>query len=241
MIINTYYKNTNNLGDCMSAPHHYIKELGDYMCDVRYLDRYVEFIETGGGKIDAIVFGGGGIIHHDSYIYFTNPRIENYKKLIIGIGNNMRTGRPWEYPEWLDGFDYVGLRDPDNPYTWLPCASCLSEEFGDIMFKGHGWVCYSHYDHLIPNTDNLPMLTNKKTPHEFSGVIEFFRKAEFVISNSWHGVYWAKLLGKQVEVYEPFGNRFDCFLPEHEELWTHQNCVDVYEEEIPKIMAILKQ
>ncbi len=52
------------------------------------------------------------------------------------------------------------------------------------------------------------MLTNRGLPAK--QVLEFIAKGETVVTSSYHGVYWAQLLGRKV-ICVPYGEKFRTF------------------------------
>lgn len=174
-------------------------------CAGRYLDlgrrvAFVDFRDYGGGNV---IFGGGGILARgfDSAYQraLANPDVF---KAIWGAGLNYAANYGVEYPKWLDQFDLVGLRDYANPYHYVPCPSCLHPIFDSCSTNDLiGPVFFCHPGRPVP-----------LQPEEFAGWIEYPRwfgfeqaiaklsKATVVVTNSFHGCYYAMLLGKPVVV-----------------------------------------
>jgi hypothetical protein len=75
----------------------------------------------------------------------------------------------------------------------------------DKMEPKHEVVIYSHMDHPISSTE-FPSMTNRGGSME--DAIRFLASGDVVVTNSYHGVYWATLLGRRVICYEPFSTRF---------------------------------
>lgn len=121
--------------------------------------------------------------------------------------------------KYFDGFDELGTRIYSvNGYQgnasvhWVPCASCMSPLFAELRaVKPKARI--GLYDHLrVPVTcpDGEPELL----PRSLFGVRSRFRRKsnrgrnlrskleymagfEFILTNSYHGVYWATLLGRK--------------------------------------------
>ncbi len=107
----------------------------------------------------------------------------------------------------LDNFDLIGLRDFGTKYRWVPCASCLHSAFGKKYEVTNRIAIYEHKD--VPlGINGFPLLKNSET--NIIKVAEFLGAAETVVTNSYHGVYWATILGRSV-VAIPFSSRFHNF------------------------------
>ena len=71
-------------------------------------------------------------------------------------------------------------------------------------------VIYEH-EHIplrYSDLNNKPKMINNN--HDFEEVVKFLGTANYVITNSYHGMYWALLLKRKV-VAVPFSNKFDFF------------------------------
>lgn len=194
---NLHIKYDPNIGDRMSAPALYFP-LGETRDHRAPIDRDLP-----------IILGGGGLIH-PNILKDMAPLLERHRAPIAawGIGSNNHDNPVPEYPEFLKHFLHVGIRDVDNPYQWVPCASCMHDGFDARERPISRVVAYLHYREDTPEplkNAAVPTLTN--ATETMKEVLEFMGQAEFVISNTYHGVYWATLLGKKVICY-PFSTRF---------------------------------
>lgn len=103
----------------------------------------------------------------------------------------------------------MGCRDVDVPGTvHVPCPSCLSPRFDAAPAPLHEVVIYAHHRHPIPATHGLPMEVNEGGT--FAQKLAFLASGATVVSNSYHGVYWAMLLGRRVLAL-PFSDKFGGF------------------------------
>lgn len=113
----------------------------------------------------------------------------------------------------------AGFRDQslqEYGATWVPCASCLAPEFDEVrdMRPAHKFSVYSHGDAIIPS--RLIPVTNKDRSLSFRDVLDYLADSEIVVTNSYHGAYWAQLLGRLAVLYFPDGKppqRFITGLP----------------------------
>ena len=133
------------------------------------------------------------------------------------IAWGVSTVQKWPFsPKYWQAFrlmDLVGSRDyTDRRFPFAPCVTCLSPEFdlqhaetNEVVVYAHAWK--SEVSGLrLP--DYVPVMTNREP--EFSRAIAFLASGRTVVSNSYHGVYWALLLGKRV-LCLPFSNKFQSY------------------------------
>ena len=109
-------------------------------------------------------------------------------------------------PSWVANCHLVGSRDYRSGYEWVPCASCMSPEFDREEKPDHEVAVYMHSweKDNIPDKEGLPLMTNHAG--KLGDVVRFMLKAEYILTNTYHGMYWATLLGRKVIVY-PFASR----------------------------------
>lgn len=207
-IVNIYRKNTSNTGDRFSTPTKYF----DYLKNIETLDitelpldKFLKEIED---KI--VIFGGGGFLEQEYFKDYVRVLFNTKTKLLVGwgIGHNVHGGCEILYNEYrdLNKFDLLGVRDSTDYLEWVPCSSCMHGIF-DKKFKiKNEVVVYEHKDFPMRNLDtDFPKIKNNES---FVGVINFLGSTELVITNSYHGAYWATLLNKKVIVLQPFSSKF---------------------------------
>jgi SAM-dependent methyltransferase len=200
------YDDPANIGDNTCNPIDYA-DLPGTRADLRQ--------PFGDVEAAALIFGGGGILHSSTVQQIgamaANARCLNPHTALVawGMGANELGERAFRYPDYLGEFDLVGLRDYGNPWTYVPCPSCLHPAF-DVppAAPTHEFVVYEHYDEPINGLPVAPKLWNRGNRWRTDEVIRFLAQGEFVVTNSYHGVYWSLLLGRKVIVFRPFANRF---------------------------------
>jgi len=137
-------------------------------------------------------------------------------RILWGAGHNSREKdtEPYniEYPKYLNQFHLVGVRDWDTDYRWVPCASCMHPAFDKEYEIKNKVVWFEHKKKMIDSKwfDVLPAPRMVNTGQNMEQVIEFLGSGETVVTNSYHGVYWATLLGRKV-VCIPWGSKFNMF------------------------------
>lgn len=204
MTINLHRLDWNNLGDQACSPCHYFKELRN----VRHVDMDVEWPEA-----DTYILGGGGVLH-GKWPEKIKRLVDGGKRVIAwGIGLNNHDAAEFIYPQFIDRFLAIGIRDYGNPWHYVPCPSCLHPAF-DRMANTKPRRPYAIYEHRlfpIPIYDKIPRLQNRQPFEFFEEAIRFLAHAETIVTNTFHGAYWAMLLGRKVVIFRPYSTRFHGF------------------------------
>lgn len=190
--------NTSNLGDLYCTPALYfnlspLQEIYDIVNVFNANDKVL--------SEDKLIVGGG-----DHGWLLTNldmqKRIKGGSNIAWGIGAASQH-RISDY--LLNKFDLIGVRNLSHPQIdnkkifYVPCCSCfMNELMVDYPIK-HKIVFYLH------NWTETPLLKEIKSEYpymdnygEIGKAIEFLGSAEIVVSNSYHGIYWATLMNKKV-------------------------------------------
>ena len=197
----------SNLGDLASAPHNYFDWISGPTIDI-FDDpsRHREVLQ----RSDLVVIGGGGMLGYcDAEIaallevsrrsHGRSPRLVWW-----GAGNGNRRS----VPDYLADFDLVGLRDHhlSGDFEWIPCASSLHPAFDAVEVTSKQDVTVKYDAHRIPvegvlKTElGLRSMSNDARVNGMSTVIGFLASASRVVTRSYHGAYWASLLGLDVFV-----------------------------------------
>jgi len=178
------------------------RNVGDENCSPgRYFD-LGPVVDIGSvPQAEVIIYGGGTMAVEAS----SHARSRSGLKVAWGIGHTER-GRLGRHvdPDY-SAFDLAGSRDwgVGGKVRWVPCASCLSPLFDqeypitrEVAFYGHRLLSpLSGPDSL--NNDCMDM----------AKVIAHLASAVTIVTSSYHGVYWATLLGREV-VALPYGSKF---------------------------------
>ena len=207
MIYEFHRQHRGNAGDFYCNPSRYFDDFFAKTLPVQHQlnPRY----QTDDIKDNIVVIGGGGLIHHS----FTDNIIEIIKqqpaKLIVwGIGTNYDVNKDRGYPEWIDEADMLGLRDyRAGVGEYLPCVTCMHPAFDSQYRIRYDKVYYLHAGKEKPNV-GAPILTNKAK--DIYNIIRFLASGETVVTTSYHGAYWAMLLGRNVQVV-PWSTKFTTF------------------------------
>jgi hypothetical protein len=111
----------------------------------------------------------------------------------------------------MASFALAGTRDADAAARWVPCVTCMSPLFDQsyavkhevVVFANRGLKGNSQY---IPKNFD-PSLIFGNLRHSMAEIIAFLGSAETVVTSSFHGAYWATLLGRKV-VAIPTSSKF---------------------------------
>ena len=203
MIVNVHRLDKDNLGDQVCSPCSYFEELKT----VGQIDMDSEW-----PKGDTLLVGGGGMLHGSWTEKLSQYALTN-SMIAWGIGLNNHGTSSFVWPKFLDYFKAVGLRDFGNPWDYVPCVSCMHEAFDECrqMSPRFPVVIYEHLHNPIEVGSGMPRMSNRQPRHFFREAVRFLSFGETVLTNSFHGAYWAMLLGRRVVIYKPFSNRFHSF------------------------------
>jgi len=189
MVTNLHLISDDNVGDEYCSPYHYFDGMKRF-----HLRKYQATMN------ELIIYGGGAI----SQFSVRHQAINKTRGILWGVGlterNKLKTPHHPQYKKFL----LSGIRDYNaavkNRLDWVPCASCMSEVFNDIPDPTTDVVFYGHKK-LLP----FNQLNNDEM--DLHKVIKHLASGEIVVTSSYHGVYWATLLGKKV-ICLPFGSKF---------------------------------
>ena len=201
MIHAAHILGTPNLGDQVCSPAYYV--------NLSLTERRVRFCDVSDYSTGDVVFGGGGLLHpaNDHYLR-SAAELTGCKRIVWGVGTNYHHTADAVFPDWLKQFDLVGLRDVNSGYDLVPCPSCLNPEFNHPRpVPALECAVYEHYENVIP-LPQFPHFNNAQPWWRFNTALDFLSAADCVITNTYHGAYWASLLGRKVLVWKPFANRF---------------------------------
>jgi hypothetical protein len=190
-----------NIGDWRCSPFQYFQaDKPVYDLDIEREPANLSWLYANA----PVVIGGGGLYYFDEAI---NRLGQKHRAPIVGwsIGKNSHFGGK---PNRLDEsrFALLGVRDWGTDNEWVPCVSCMAPDFDALSAAEpqHEVVVYEHKDHPL-HLPGLPVLTNHCL--DLPKVLRFLASGSVVITNSYHGAYWAQLLGRRV-VAVAFSDRF---------------------------------
>lgn len=199
-IIGLHIRDTKNVGDRWSSPLDYFGFDG---CEVFVGDM------RSPPKIDAdlVIYGGGSIV--------TSPDFRSAKRVVAwGVGHHVR------HPPWEDEMRSVHesaarsceLYFPRDPFgDSVPCASCMNRVFDFVPAPTVDVVRYSAARRImVDEPSGSPHMTNEDGTIEEA--VAFLASGRMVITSSYHGAYWARLMKREVKIV-PWGSKFS-YLPD---------------------------
>lgn len=222
MLVSIHRCDTENVGDLMSSPKYYFPEFAD----VPVLDLMGWKAEDEGARAawhevydraSAVMIGGGGLLEMPKFEESLSKITREKSKVILwGCGHNATKLESWAglrktYTFRDEDYALVGTRDDGVSSRWVPCVTCMSPLFDQTYEIEHDIVFFANKgmknnSHFIPK--DVPegrLLGNMR--HSMDKIIAFLGSAETVVTSSFHGAYWATLLGRKV-VAIPTSSKF---------------------------------
>lgn len=212
MIINAHRSNVKNIGDLLSSPLHYYNfNQKTLVLDIHDHINKIELISKGMRLLPLttnIIIGGGGLLDNE----FFEESIQKLNKLKVnsiiywGVGHNKHDDDNVKRiytstKSFLDKSSLYGVRDKLDNYDFLPCVSCMHPELERKHNIVNDVVIFEHEHIPVKIESDIPRMRNDQK--DFSKIIEFLGSANYVITNSYHGMYWSILMGKKSCVH-PF-------------------------------------
>lgn len=198
-LIFVYRLDTDNIGDLCCSPHSYFQFYNYKVIDILNFNKIDKLYKL---KNKTIVVGGGGLLQE----FFKNSvnnliKLSNYNNVIFwGVGFDRRPTDKRYNDKLLKKCKNVTVRDYNTEFEYVPCVSCMSklfDQYSNVESEDKIRV-YLHKDFYIKELSNYPMISNNAKSME--EVIQFLAGADTIITNSFHGAYWATLLNKKVVV-----------------------------------------
>jgi hypothetical protein len=161
-----------------------------------------------------VIVGGGGLgreTFSEALQIMQNPS-RNYRLIAWGVGADLSENREGTVAHttadllgsYFDGFDRVGTRiwNPEGKHEWVPCASCLHPQIPIYRDRAPTQLIGVYQHKRVPIAFNSPDSASASTMDNSGDSIEekldFLSRFEYIVTNSYHGVYWATLLNRKV-------------------------------------------
>ena len=191
-----------NSGDYYSPPFRYFN-LGDEIMSIH--DPKIKKIR------DQKLIVGGGALTGMVERFDLKQTFKNNFTISWAIGGDNRVTDN-DNLQYIDSEDNLGSswetcavnssRIWNSQYTYVPCASCMHKSFNIFKDKKPNKKIgiYHHWRKPINALDsNIDSITNQGL--NIDEKLEFLSNYEVIITNAYHGLYWATLLNKKVIVY----------------------------------------
>jgi hypothetical protein len=203
-LVNFFHCTADNVGDQMCGP-------AQFLWPQSYQSAPLNQMNIQG--LEVAIVGGGQIFSQlGTTVNSIRERNPDARVIAWGVGLPPRGTRDREVTEVVKAFTAFGTRNYDrrDELLFVPCASCLSPLFDQVNSPQHELVVYLHRRKRGPIDvpKGVPVLNNSmQSPKK---AIDFIASGDVVVTSSYHGVYWAQLLGRRV-VCIPYNSKFRTF------------------------------
>lgn len=204
-ILGLHIRDTKNVGDRWSSPLDYLAFEGHEVTigDMRSPPDVTP---------DLVIYGGGTIIASPEF----RPGHAGQLTVAWGVGHHVRQ-RPWDGEmearhELAAQLCHLYFpRDTGTHGELVPCASCMNPVFDNPPpAPVHDVVRYSAARRvMVDEPADTPHMTNEDGTIEEA--VAFLASGRTVVTSSYHGAYWARLLRREVRLV-PWGSKFS-YLP----------------------------
>ncbi|MEI3347543.1 MAG: hypothetical protein V8R55_03775, partial [Dysosmobacter sp.] len=195
-----------NTGDMNCGPELYFEEL---MKDrIAFFHSIKEIDYSLIRENDWVILGGGGMLDCSPQYQEAIKQLLVCSKRVVswGLGHNAHHKDTIYYHGEIEPIDYTQFFSVHNKRLWLWNRSCITHDGGlsrDYVIKRRIGVL-THHEIRISEFD---FECDNSQPIE--KILRFIGESEIIITNTYHGAYWATLMNKKVILYHPFSNRFD--------------------------------
>lgn len=202
-IRNFFHFDADNIGDRLAGPSNY------------YFNSRIRNVNLSRNRplFGNVIFGGGQIFSQMNAFTKSSGGYDDDTSLVAwGVGIPLKGKKDKIVRSVADRFDLFGTRNYEwrNEFSFVPCVSCMSDMFDNLEEPQHEVVVYSHRK-KTPNLNancEFPYMTNSNNSPE--SVAQFIASGNTIVTSSYHGVYWAQLLGRKV-ICIPFSDKFKTF------------------------------
>lgn len=197
-----------NCGDMLCSPllyyYDFFKQYRIRRHDIRYID-YAAIASE-----DVVILGGGGLLNYSEALNRNINHLLDTGAYVIAwaLGFNAHTGCSDQPHTEIDfsRFTLANTRDYENSagLPYLPDVTCKMEALRrEYTIKREIGIA-RHKDHPILQF-TYEEITNSESVDK---ILQFIGESRVILSNSYHMIYWALLMGKKVICVDPFSTRF---------------------------------
>lgn len=198
----------SNCGDWLASPllyyYDYFKRYHIKRHDMRCID--FESISSS----DVVIIGGGGMFDYAEFANRAINRVLDSGAAVIawapGLNTHLEYAGTYTTRIRFQEFAAVTVRDFQNEYglPYLPDITCKLPGLKQDYTIRRKFGIARHKDYPIEGMD-YDTITNAA---EIDEILRFIGETEIVISNSFHMIYWATLMGKKTICANPFSSKF---------------------------------
>ncbi len=205
--MNIHRLDNTNVGDWWSPPGRYFPFSPAPVIDI------INSNQIPNDKGIYIVGGGGlGRPFFREHLERLKRKDRQYKLIAWGVGSDIEENRQGIVSEalihgkdllgdYFDGFDEIGTRvyDQKKRSVWVPCASSMHPAFFTFREKKPNKKMGVFFHKRLP----INFVINKQDLMSNDGSnleekLDFMSQYEFILTNTYHGVFWATLLNRKV-------------------------------------------
>ncbi|WP_166332532.1 polysaccharide pyruvyl transferase family protein [Sphingobacterium chungjuense] len=203
---------TSNTGDMACGYYRYFL---DHFKEYRCLAHDINCVDLAKiSAVDTVIIGGGGLLNAtEEWNYNLITAAKKAKKSIVwSAGFNSFAGKKFHNAIDWNLFDLVAVRDfKYGDFRYVPCATCFMPELSSTYVITREFGVVGHKDvlhHLPAEFKEYEMLTNSASLSEF---VAFIGSSKIVLTNSYHAIYWATLLGKKAILFAPRSEKYNFY------------------------------
>ena len=205
--MNIHRLDNTNVGDWWSPPGRYFPFKPSPVVDIISSEQ----IPNNQG---VYIVGGGGLGRpfFREHLEKLKRKERQYKLIAWGVGSDIDENKEGVIPEslihnkdllgdYFDGFDEIGTRvyDQKKGRIWVPCASSMHPAFFYYREKKPVKKMGVFFHKRVPIRSVIneqDSISNEGSNLEEK--LDFMSKYEFILTNTYHGVFWATLLNRKV-------------------------------------------
>lgn len=225
-VINIHRYNPNNVGDYYCGPHHYFEKLRHKVLDIygfREISKKKRTDWINSVNQHSLIIGGGGLLNirhfQQQMQLFQTLKAKGKKTVLWGLGHNetdrSKFGKVHNYNIDPSKFGLVGTRDFSMKTEWVPCVSCLHDIFDQkYEVTQETGIIFSNKTlkdkRLLANFKHYPSTSNTTNLED---MVSFIGASSTIVTDSYHAMYWAILMGKKVLVIPTTSKFYDFKFP----------------------------
>lgn len=161
---------------------------------------------------DTLIIGGGGL-GNEFFRPYLEQILESRPNISILWGTGVdAVAKPGQvlgsdsvdlYGDYFNQFDEQGIRvfEHSQKFRYVPCASCMNNHLYEFREKKPSDTVGVYNHKRVPLMDpnnpfGFPVCDN--SGNNFVDKLNFLSRFEYIVTNTYHGVYWATLLKRKV-------------------------------------------
>lgn len=190
-----YSVDYDNPGDINSSVHDYF--------GVGYKGIIIDVFSTDlpDMHVDVLIIGGGALFTSNKFLRGLNyirSKVKSKHTIVWGVGFDSNL----QDTNVVSQFDLFSTREHKlhKEIQWVPCPSVLHPVFRrtDLPGVSNDYLVVDHFKRKIPLALPHTRIVNK--PNSIHNIVEAISSHNYVITSSYHVMYWATLLKKKVFV-----------------------------------------